>query len=94
LQGENYENVVQGHGEVILRGEITDKIQSDLDYLENLREAVDGALASESPDHALEAIGVESCGKSRILLNGAVQDLHRQNVLALAQQRRELVRQL
>ena len=94
LQGENYENVVQGHGEVILRGEVAEKIQSDLDYLDNLRQAVDAALASESPDHKLEAIGIESCGKSRILLNGAVQDLHRQNVLALARQRRQLVRQM
>ena len=94
LQGQNYENVVQGHGEVILRGEVAEKIQSDLDYLENLRQAVDGALASEAADHALEAISIESCGKSRILLNGAVQDLHRQNVLSLARQRRELVRQM
>ena len=46
----------------------------------------------KSPEQALGAIDVESCGKSRILLNGAVQDLHHQNVLVLAQQRRELVR--
>ena len=71
LQGKNYENVVQGHGEVILRGEVTEKIQGDLNYLEKLRTAVDSALTSDSPDDALAAIDVESCGKSRILLNGA-----------------------
>ena len=37
----------QGHGEVILRGEIAEKIQSDLDYLSNLRQAVDSALSAE-----------------------------------------------
>ena len=93
LQGGNYENVVQGHGEVILKGEIEHKIESDLSYLEKLRDAVDKALAAETPDHRLEAIDVEKCGKSRILLNGAVQQLHRQNVQTLARQRRELATQ-
>jgi len=91
LRNGNFENVVQGHGEVILRGEIEEKIQTDVDYLLNLKKAVDSALVSRSPDTALEAIDVESCGKSRILLNGTVEHLHRQNVLALASQRREPV---
>ncbi len=91
LRGGHYENIVQGHGEVILRGEIDDKIESDLVYLQKLRTAVDRALAKGVP---LDTIDIEACGKSRILLNGAVQQLHRQNVLALAQQRRELVQQL
>jgi len=91
LRNGNFENVIQGHGEVILRGEVEEKIQTDVDYLLNLKNAVDGALASQSPDNALDAIDVESCGKSRILLNGTVEHLHRQNVLALAGQRREVV---
>lgn len=90
LRAGNYENVVQGHGEVILRGEVAEEIESDLAYLQHLRDAVDDALTSESPEAALSAIDIESCGKSRILLNGTVQELHRQNVHALAQQRREL----
>lgn len=92
LQNANFENVIQGHGEIILRGEIEEKIQGDIDYLTKLRDRVDKALSDPSSDHALEAIDVESCGKSRILLNGAVTQLHRQNVLSLASQRRELVR--
>jgi glyoxylase-like metal-dependent hydrolase (beta-lactamase superfamily II) len=91
LRDGNFENVIQGHGEVILRGEIEEKIQADVDYLLNLRKAVDNALMSQNPDKALDAIDIESCGKSRILLNGAVEPLHRQNVLTLASQRRELV---
>ena len=91
LRNSNFENVVQGHGEVILRGEIEEKIESDIEYLLSLRKAVDHALASPAPDKVLEKIDIESCGKSRILLNGMVQQLHRQNVLMLAGQRRELV---
>jgi cyclase len=91
LQTGYYENIVQGHGEVILRGEIDEKIQSDLDYLRRLREAVDRALENGT---SVEDIEIETCGKSRILLNGTAQQLHRQNALALAQQRRELVQQL
>ena len=94
LQGGSYENAVQGHGEVILRGEIEDKIQSDLYYLQCLKDAVDQALTADSPQDALDAIDIEDCGKSRILLNGTVQQLHRQNVNMLARQRRELVQQL
>ena len=93
LRGRNFENVIQGHGEVILRGEIEDKIQNDIDYLHKLRNAVDKALASSAPDKALASIDIERCGKSRILLNGTAQQLHRKNVLTLASQRRELASQ-
>ena len=89
LRGGNFENVVQGHGDVILRGEIEDRIQEDLRYLQVLRAKVDEALAEDHPERALEAIDIEDCGKSRILLNGGVDQLHRGNVLALASQRRE-----
>jgi glyoxylase-like metal-dependent hydrolase (beta-lactamase superfamily II) len=91
LRNNNFENIIQGHGEVVLRGEIEEKIETDIGYLITLRKAVDEALASRSPDQALSAIDVESCGKSRVLLNGAVEQLHRNNVLTLASQRRELV---
>lgn len=91
LQNGNFENVVQGHGEIILRGEVEEKIQGDIDYMKQLRQAVDGALASPSPEDALTAIDIEACGKSRILLNGAVEQLHQQNVATLANQRREAV---
>ena len=89
LQGQGFESIIQGHGEVILRGEVESKITADINYLGKLRHSVDNALSSRVPERALESIDVEACGKSRILLNGAVQQLHRQNVLALANLRRE-----
>ncbi|GIL09256.1 MAG: MBL fold metallo-hydrolase [Chloroflexota bacterium] len=91
LRAETLEMVIQGHGEVILRGEIEDKLSADIGYLRSLRAAVDRALVSPDPDAMLDAIRIEDCGISRILLNGAVEQLHRQNVRALASQRRELV---
>jgi glyoxylase-like metal-dependent hydrolase (beta-lactamase superfamily II) len=87
LSGAQYENIIQGHGDVILRGEIDDKLRGDIAYLHALRAAVDSALHSPTPDQSLTAIGIESCGKSRVLLNGAADQLHRQNVYALANQR-------
>lgn len=83
LRGKNYESVVQGHGEVVLRGEVESKISEDLKYLACLRRMVGKALQRKNQERALAKIDVEKCGKSRILLNGAVQDLHRANVRAL-----------
>ena len=92
LRGGDFENIIQGHGEVILPGEVGSKLQGDIDYLVTLLKAVDNALQSASPDEALAAITIDDCGKSRILLNGAAEQLHQQNVQELAAQRREAVR--
>lgn len=93
LKQHAFENIVQGHGDIILRGEVEEKIDSDIAYLHAIRKEVDKALLDPTPEKALDAIDIETCGKSRILLNGAVQQLHRQNVLTLAAQRREHVLQ-
>lgn len=92
LRGGSYENIVQGHGEVILRGEVEEKLESDIEYLYRLSQAVDTALLNPSLEAALAAIDIEACGKERVLLNGAAQQLHRQNVMILAEQRRERVK--
>jgi cyclase len=83
LQGIGFESVVQGHGEVVLRGEVESKLQDDLDYLYTLRKHVEKALTRKNPESYLDKIDIESCGKSRIPLNGVVQDLHRANIRAL-----------
>jgi cyclase len=93
LQGHGFENIVQGHGEIVLRGEVEKKIKSDINYLEKLRIAVDKALVSSTDpnkiEKALASIKIAACGKSHILLNGVVEQLHYHNVLALAAERRE-----
>ncbi|MBL8057033.1 MAG: MBL fold metallo-hydrolase [Anaerolineales bacterium] len=77
------ENVIQGHGEVVLRGEIDDAVRSNLRYLENLRKRVEQAIKRGRPREAMREIDVEACGKSRIALNGLVTQLHTANCLAL-----------
>lgn len=83
LQNGGFENVVQGHGEVVLRGEVEEVIQSDLNYLATIRRHVERALERGQPPEALDAVSIESCGKSRIPLNGLVQELHQANLRAL-----------
>ncbi|MCB9437682.1 MAG: MBL fold metallo-hydrolase [Anaerolineales bacterium] len=86
LRGNNYENVIQGHGEVVLRGEIESKIESDLEYLQSVKKYVEIALTKPDPAAYLNTIDIEKCGKSRIALNGEVQQLHIGNLRALLAQ--------
>lgn len=77
------DSVVQGHGEVILRGEVEAAIRADLDYLQAIKSAVESVIARGQPPTALQEVTIESCGKSRIPLNGLVTDLHQANLLKL-----------
>ena len=80
------ENIVQGHGEVILRGEVEGTIDSHLAYLSNIRKRVRQAGRRKFPGDLLETIDVESCGKSRVILGGLAEDLHQMNLMALYEQ--------
>lgn len=86
IPGMKLENLIQGHGEVILRGEVQSKVSNNLDYLDDIRRHVRKASRRRDPERYLTSIDVESCGKSRILLNGLVEELHTRNLLALYQQ--------
>jgi cyclase len=86
VPGMGLENVVQGHGELVLRGEIDDAVRSNLRYLEAIRKKVEQVIKKKKPREALREIGIESCGKSRIPLNGLVTQLHTANLLALYDQ--------
>jgi len=77
------ESVVRGHGEVILRGEVHALFNSDLAYLDCIKTAVEGVLSRGESMATLENITIESCGKSRIPLNGFVTDLHQANLRKL-----------
>ena len=86
LRRREYENVVQGHGDIILRGELAEKIDSDLVYLERLESAVENC--AEADLALLEArFTAEACGKSGALLGGAGAQLHRQNVRCMVKRR-------
>jgi glyoxylase-like metal-dependent hydrolase (beta-lactamase superfamily II) len=79
----NVNSVVRGHGEVILKGEVQELIHSDLSYLGNIRREVEEVIDRGEPVSTLERITIESCGKSRIPLNGFVTDLHQANLRKL-----------
>ncbi len=82
LRGITVDAIVQGHGEVVLRGEVEEKIEEDIDYLVKLRSTIEALIdQGVEPDSTL--VDLEDCGKSRILLNGAVAELHHNNVVAL-----------
>jgi hypothetical protein len=68
---------------VILRGEVENLIRSDLGYLEKIEEEVQRIISKGKSTSALEKVSIESCGKSRIPLNGFVSDLHQANLLKL-----------
>ncbi len=82
----NLESIVQGHGEVLLRGEIREAIQSSINYLNVIHRRVAQVVEAGGGLDALRQIDIESCGKSRIPLNGLVQELHQANLFALYQQ--------
>ena len=74
------ENIIQGHGDIILRGEIEEKIRENTTYLKAIQKAVQTARHRKNPLEVLDSIGVEACGKSRILLGGLANELHNRNL--------------
>ena len=77
------ENLVQGHGEVILRGEIPNAVRSNLTYLSALDRYVRRVQRRKSPGSDAAGADVEDFGKSRILMNGLAAELHARNLQAL-----------
>lgn len=80
------ENVVQGHGDIVLRGEVEGSVKDNLAYLSAIRRAVRKASRRKYPWDMLEEVGVEDCGKSRVLIGGLAEELHSRNLYALYEQ--------
>jgi len=79
------ENIIQGHGDIILRGEIEEATRENVTYLTNLKKLVKAAAKKREPLEALVEIDIESCGKSRVSLAGLGVDLHKRNVIHVYQ---------
>jgi len=75
--------IIQGHGDVLLRGEIDEAIDANIKYLNTIVERVRQFVESGEPINRLREIDIESCGLSRIPLDGLVSRLHFNNLLAL-----------
>jgi glyoxylase-like metal-dependent hydrolase (beta-lactamase superfamily II) len=77
------DNIVQGHGSVLLRGEIPEALETSCQYLDTIEHKVKEALDSGQPRSVLSEVDVEQCHKSRIPLNGMVEALHQNNLAHL-----------
>jgi len=80
------ENIIQGHGDIILRGEIDAAVKENLAYLANIRKVAKAATRRRAPQEFLDEAHIESAGKSRVHLGGLAEELHRRNLLALYRQ--------
>lgn len=83
LRTLSLENLVQGHGEVLLRGEIDETLEAGIHYLRTVDRLVRERIARGVPRSAIMDITIEECGLSRIPLGGLVQKLHQANLLTL-----------
>lgn len=80
------ENIVQGHGDIILRGEIDAAVRENLNYLSAIKKAVRAISRRKNAVELLDGIRIEDCGKSRVYLGGLAETLHQRNLRALLQQ--------
>jgi len=77
------ENIVQGHGDIVLRGEIEGAVKENLNYLANIRKVAKTAARRKASLDYLDENNIESCGKSRVYLGGLAEELHSRNLRAL-----------
>jgi glyoxylase-like metal-dependent hydrolase (beta-lactamase superfamily II) len=80
------ENIIQGHGDIILRGEIDAAVRENTNYLNNIKKAVKAIGRRKNAEEMLEKVTIESCGKSRVHLSGLAETLHRRNLRSIYQQ--------
>ena len=80
IKSLNLENVVQGHGGVLLRGEIDETVDSSIGYIRTIQKRVKAIVDKGLPRSELASIDIEECGRSRIPLGGLVQRLHLANL--------------
>jgi cyclase len=86
LKEMNLENIVQGHGEVLLKGELDETLDAALAYLDCIYDKVKAKLATRtSKERLVNDITLEACGFSPIALDGLVKQLHRSNLLRVYQ---------
>ena len=83
------ENIVQGHGDIILRGEIDAAVRENFTYITNVKRVVKAAARRKSVDETLDSMRIEECGKSRVHLGGLAEGLHKRNLQALIRKARE-----
>jgi glyoxylase-like metal-dependent hydrolase (beta-lactamase superfamily II) len=87
IKGLEINNVVQGHGEVVLVGEVNKAVDASLGYLDAIEAKVRKAIESGEGRQALLDDNIESTGLSRLPLHGQVHQIHVANLIALYSRR-------
>ena len=78
------DTIIQGHGEIILRGETQDTLSRHIFYLEDVHRRVKELVLAGASARELEQIGLEDYEpEPRLVLGGLGQELHRANLLRL-----------
>jgi cyclase len=83
IKQKNLENLVQGHGSILLRGEIEETLDANIQYLRCVDRLVRERIARGVSRSGVLDINIEQCGLSRIPMGGLVQKLHQANLLTL-----------
>lgn len=77
------DTIIQGHGEVILRGEVQTMMDLYIAYLECVRDYAERAVREGRARKELWDIPLEACGLERVPLGIASQQLHIANILSV-----------
>lgn len=83
IKDKGLENLVQGHGDVLLRGEIEETLDAGIGYLRTVDRLVRERIALGVPRSGILDITIEECGLTRLPLGGLVLKLHQANLLTL-----------
>ncbi len=77
------ETIIQGHGEIILRGEVQAVLDRYISYLECVHEQAEMMLRAERDRKEIWDIPLETCGLERVPLGVASHQLHVANILSI-----------
>lgn len=80
VRGLTLNTIVQGHGDVILKGEVKEAIDYRLRYIKQVRRHVSEAVAAGASLKETLRADIEAYGGSRLDLDGLTQQLHEDNV--------------
>ncbi len=78
--------IIQGHGEVILRGEVKTVMDRYINYLTCLEEKACNLLDNNKPRDLIWDIPLEACGLERVPLGLGSQQLHSANIFSIYDQ--------
>ncbi len=83
LKSFNVDYVIQGHGGVLLKGEIMEMLEDNIRYLQKLKAKVSEAISKRRPPESLFKIKMEEFGKSPLAIGAMGEHIHKANILAI-----------